>query len=207
MNAVEQEITSAVGSSSRIDWKAVAAKTTAIFSVILLIILIGCMQFQKELTPARIEDDQREYIASAGVLDNPIESLKVNPIYDTMAELERTAKYIDHAHHTTQLRLAQESEVDAAVYTFLAQQSARSLKEAEAVREFYFGETGIVAGLIGLTGISVGWLGLRRPSDVPKRDAELREEQAGREDPTVFAYRKSGVPITTGAAIVPGAGV
>ena len=205
MNAVEQEIMSAPSNSKRIDWKAVAAKATAIFSVILLIILIGCMQFQKELTPARIEDDQRKYIAQAGVLDDPEASLKVNPLYDTMAELERTAKYIDHAHHTTQLRLTQESEVDAAVYTFLAQQSARSLKEAEAVREFYFGETGIVAGLIGLTGISVGWLGLRRPSDVPKRDAELREEQAGREDPSTFAYRKSGVPIPAGAS--PAAGV
>ena len=205
MNAVEQEIMSAPSNSNRIDWKAVAAKVTAIFSVTLLIVLIGCMQFQKELTPARIEDDQRAYIASAGVLDNPEASLKVNPLYDTMAELERTSKYIDHAHHTTQLRLTQESEVDAATYTFLAQQSARSLKEAEAVREFYFGETGIVAGLIGLTGISVGWLGLRRPSDVSKRDAELREEQAGREDPTTFAYRKSGVPIPAGAS--PAAGV
>ena len=207
MDAVEQELTSVPENSNGIDWKAVAAKIVTVFSVVLLIVLIGCMQFQKELTPARIEGDQREYIAQAGVLDNPKESLKVNPLYDTMAELERTAKYIDHAHHTTQLRLTQESEVDAAVYTFLAQQSARSLQEAEAVREFYFGETGIVAGLIGLTGISVGWLGLRRPSDVPKRDAKLREEQAGREDPSVFAYRKSGVPIPTGAATGPGAGV
>ena len=201
MNAVAES------NKSRVDWQAVTAKAVAVFSVIFLIILVGCMQFQKELTPARIEDDQRDYIAEAGVLDNPRESLKANPLYDTMAELERTSKYIDHAHHTTQLRLTQESEVDAATYTFLAQQSARSLKEAEAVREFYFGETGIVAGLIGLTGISVGWLGLRRPSDVPKRDAELREEQAGREDPSTFAYRKSGVPIPTGAATGPGAGV
>ena len=199
MNAVAES------NKSRVDWQAVTAKAVAVFSVIFLIILVGCMQFQKELTPARIEEDQRDYIAEAGVLDNPRESLKANPLYDTMAELERTSKYIDHAHHTTQLRLTQESEVDAATYTFLAQQSARSLKEAEAVREFYFGETGIVAGLIGLTGISVGWLGLRRPSDVSKRDAELREEQAGREDPTTFAYRKSGVPIPAGAS--PAAGV
>lgn len=164
--------------------------------VVLLVILIGCMQFQKELTPARIEVDQRAYIAAAGVLADPDEALSMNPFWDSMGELERTMKYIDHAHTTTQLRLAQELEVDAMQYSFLASQAARSHDDAEAARDFYFGETGIVAGLIGLTGLSVGWLGLRRPADTTKRDAEERERVAGNEDPDAWRRRKFG-PGTT----------
>ncbi len=150
-------------------------KIILIVVVAALGLLIGCVAFQKAITPAWIEEPAKSYAADAnGALPFEIPRLWWTSILDA----ELVDKLLDYTHDQKQVLLERAKEDDRAWFALLKGQSQEHLKHAAALQQELFTPSGTVGALL-LSGLGVyaGALGFSRPED--KREIEKLKNSNG----------------------------
>ncbi|MBN1437499.1 MAG: hypothetical protein JW936_10540 [Sedimentisphaerales bacterium] len=141
---------------------------TGVVSLVMLIVLAGCLSISERLTPAERDRQAEEYVTESGVAD-PCDFQSW--LYPNLHDLYKLEHYVDHAHTTNQLEFQHAIESDETQYGFLRDRVAANLQTAAADHEAWFGDTGYVSVLMGMAGLGAGWTLLKRPGDVKVQTA------------------------------------
>ncbi len=143
-------------------------KIILVIVVVALGLLIGCVAFQKAITPNWIEKPTLNYVADA----NSTLPFKIPRLWWTsIADAELVDKLLDYTHDQKQVLLERAKEDDKAWVALLKGQGREHRKGAIALQQELFTPSGTVGALLlaGL-GLYAGKLGFQRPED--KREIE-----------------------------------
>jgi hypothetical protein len=145
---------------------------------LVLAVLMGCATLSDGLTPCVVSDEAALYAEQ--------EKTDILP-YSTLSDAYRISWAMDYRHMITQMGLARKAEDDRLYYDYLNEYHDLSMKSAENLkRQLFDPQGGIVPGLMMASGFGIGWLGLKRPGDVPEKEHKEKVNTAGHLKPDEF---------------------
>lgn len=117
---------------------------------------------QDYITPCFIDQRVGEY-TNAPLTNGP---------YTSIADAKRLGKEMNYVSVEKREALLHEVKKNNRLHAFLADALSANLIDANALRETWFGPTGVVSAMTGMLGLGAGWMFLKRPGDLRKEDVE-----------------------------------
>ncbi len=127
---------------------------------IILISMLGCSGFQDALVLAYIDEEAIEYARE--------EDGKEFTPYTSLWDLQRIDRKVDRRYKQDQLLLRRQLEDINIKYVSLKDVLREGAVGGAELKNIFFGTTGVVNGLIALSGLGIGTLALSKPGDKKK---------------------------------------